>query len=78
MQILVSTNGNYGSMDAFQNGKVHLINVTSDRLSLPFKDGIDNDGDGEEGNPIVTQTMINQTASDALIIDIVKQQSYYI
>ena len=43
-------------MDAFQNGKVHLINVTSDRLSLPFKDGIDNDGDGEEGNPIVTQS----------------------
>jgi hypothetical protein len=52
-------------MDAFQNGKVHLINVTSDRLSLPFKDGIDNDGDGEEGNPIVTQAMINQAAADA-------------
>src|SRR3989339_1494002 len=32
-------------LDTFQNGKVHLINVTSDKLGYPFKDGIDNDGD---------------------------------
>lgn len=51
--------------DAFQNGKVHLIMVTSDKLGLAFKDGIDNDGDGEEGSPVVTQAMIDQAAKDA-------------
>ncbi|NJD22526.1 MAG: hypothetical protein FIA82_07625 [Melioribacter sp.] len=52
------------ALDAFQNGKVHLINVTSDKLGYPFKDGIDNDGDGEEGSPVITQAMINQAAAD--------------
>lgn len=52
-------------LDAFQKGKVQLISVTSDKIGLPFKDGIDNDGDGEEGSPTVTQAMIDQAAKDA-------------
>lgn len=52
-------------LDAFQKGQIHLIKVTSDKLGLPFKDGIDNDDDGEEGSPVVTQAMINEAAKDA-------------
>ncbi|MFA5804001.1 MAG: hypothetical protein WC879_05115 [Melioribacteraceae bacterium] len=52
-------------LDAFQNGKVHLINVTSDKIGFAFKDRIDNDGDGEPDNPVITQAMINQAATDA-------------
>ena len=51
--------------DAFQNGKVHLIMVTQEKVGFPFKDGIDNDDDGEIGSPIVTQAMITQAANDA-------------
>jgi hypothetical protein len=51
--------------DQTQNGQVHLIMVTQDKLGLPFKDGIDNDGDGEEGSPTITQEMIDQAAQDA-------------
>ncbi|MDQ7818067.1 MAG: hypothetical protein RDU14_13655 [Melioribacteraceae bacterium] len=51
--------------DQFQNGIVHLIMVTQDKIGLPFKDGIDNDDDGEENSPVITQAMITQAASDA-------------
>jgi len=52
-------------LDAFQNKQVHLIGVTSNKLGLPYKDGIDNDGDGETGSPVITQAMIDQAAKDA-------------
>ena len=52
-------------MDNFQEGQVWLIEVTQDKLGLPFKDNIDNDGDGEIGSPTITQDMINQAAKDA-------------
>lgn len=51
--------------DDFQNGEIHLIMVTQDKLGLPFKDGIDNDNNGEDSNPVITQEMINSAASDA-------------
>ncbi len=51
--------------DTFQNGVVHLVMVTSDKLGLPYKDGIDNDNDGEDSSPVITQAMVTQAASDA-------------
>lgn len=51
--------------DNFQNGQVHLIMVTQDKIGLPFKDGIDNNNNGEDSNPEITQEMINTAASDA-------------
>ena len=50
--------------DPIQNGKVHLIMVENDDIGLPFKDNIDNDGNGEEGSPTITQTMIDMAAND--------------
>ncbi len=52
-------------MDAIQNGVVHLLMLDDSDLGLAFKDYIDNDGDGEEGSPTVTQAMIDSAASDA-------------
>ncbi|HOI28560.1 MAG TPA: hypothetical protein PLZ15_02280 [Melioribacteraceae bacterium] len=52
-------------LDQLQNGAIHLIMVTADKLNLPFKDGIDNDNDGEENSPVVSQAMITQAAGDA-------------
>ncbi len=52
-------------LDAFQKNQVHLIGVVSSTLGLPFKDGIDNDGDGEATNPVITQAMITQASQDA-------------
>lgn len=52
-------------MDSVQNGKVHLLMVEDDDIGSAFKDYIDNDGDGEEGSPVVTQEMIDAAASDA-------------
>ena len=52
-------------LDSFQKGQVWLIEVTQDKLGLPYKDNIDNDGDGETNSPTITQDMINQAASDA-------------
>jgi hypothetical protein len=46
-------------------GQVWLIEVTSDKLGMPYKDNIDNDGNGEVGSPTITQAMINQAAGDA-------------
>ena len=51
--------------DAVQNGKVHLIMVESDDLGLPYKDYIDNDNNGEEESPTITQEMIDVAANDA-------------
>lgn len=51
--------------DDFQNGIVHLIMVEENDIGLPFKDNIDNNGDGEEGSPTITQAMIDQAAQDA-------------
>ncbi len=50
--------------DPVQNGAVHLIMVESDDVGLPFKDFIDNDNNGEDGSPTITQAMIDQAASD--------------
>lgn len=52
-------------LDDFQNGQVHLIGVESDDLGMAFKDYIDNDEDGEENSPVITQNMITQAAQDA-------------
>jgi len=52
-------------LDSFQGGKVHLLMVTSEKIGLQYKDGIDNDGNGEEGSPVITQQMITQASSDA-------------
>ena len=51
--------------DPIQNGQVHLLMVEDDDIGFAYKDFIDNDGDGEEGSPTVTQEMINQAAADA-------------
>jgi hypothetical protein len=54
-------------MDSIQNGQIPLIMLTQDKLGYPFKDGIDNDSDGEEGSPVITQEIINQAAVDSPI-----------
>ena len=51
--------------DAVQNGVVHLIMVENDDIGLPYKDGIDNDGNGEDGSPTITQAMIDMAANDS-------------
>ncbi|MFC2136305.1 hypothetical protein ACFLTH_16940, partial [Bacteroidota bacterium] len=51
--------------DVIQAGKVHLIMVENEDLGYAFKDYIDNDGNGEENSPVVTQEMIDQAAGDA-------------
>ncbi|HVO73706.1 MAG TPA: hypothetical protein VMT35_06760 [Ignavibacteriaceae bacterium] len=51
--------------DLIQNGAVHLIMVENEDIGKAFKDNIDNDGDGEEGSPVITQDMINLAANDA-------------
>ncbi|MDZ7625179.1 MAG: hypothetical protein U5J96_12150 [Ignavibacteriaceae bacterium] len=51
--------------DQVQNGIINLIMVENDDIGFPFKDFIDNDGNGEEDNPTITQQMIDQAASDS-------------
>lgn len=51
--------------DAIQQGQIHLIEVESDDIGRAFKDGVDNNGNGEDNSPVVTQDMINQAAQDA-------------
>jgi len=46
------------------DGKVHLIMVESDDVGLAFADYIDNDDNGEENSPVITQEMINEAAND--------------
>ena len=50
--------------DPIQAGAVHLIMVESDDIGKAFKDFIDNDDNGEEGSPVVTQAMIDLAAND--------------
>ncbi|MCB9205980.1 MAG: hypothetical protein H6611_01485 [Ignavibacteriales bacterium] len=45
--------------------KIHLIMVESDDVGYAFADFIDNDDNGEEDSPVITQEMINQAANDA-------------
>ena len=51
--------------DPIQKGRVHLLFVDDEDIGRAFKDNIDNDGDGEEGSPVVTQDMIDLAALDA-------------
>lgn len=51
--------------DPIQNGAVHLIMVESNDIGRAFANNIDDDGDGEEGSPVITQEMITQASSDA-------------
>ena len=51
--------------DPIQNGLVHLLMVEDDDIGNAFADGIDNDDNGEEGSPVVTQEMIDEAANDA-------------
>lgn len=52
--------------DPFLNGDtiVHLIMVDDPDLDKKYADFIDNDGDGEDGNPAITQAMIDQASTD--------------
>lgn len=50
--------------DPIQNGKVHLIGVNSDFVGYAYKDNIDDNGNGEDKSPTVTQEMIDKAASD--------------
>lgn len=51
--------------DTIQNGKVHLIMVEADDLGRAYKDNIDNDGDGEDGSPVITQEIVTLASNDA-------------
>jgi len=51
--------------DAIQDSAVHLIMVEAEDIGRAFKDFIDNDDNGEQGSPVVTQEMINLAANDA-------------
>lgn len=50
--------------DPIQSGLVHLLMVDPDDVGKGFKDNIDNNDNGEEGSPVITQTMIDSAASD--------------
>ncbi|MBN2425907.1 MAG: hypothetical protein JXR46_05425 [Calditrichaceae bacterium] len=50
--------------DELQNGKVHILMLGNDDLGFAFADYIDNDDDGEEDSPVITQTIIDQVATD--------------
>ncbi len=51
--------------DPIQKGKINLIMVDETDIGHAFRDYIDNDGDGEENSPVITQEMIEQAAQDA-------------
>ncbi|MEL6704420.1 MAG: hypothetical protein AAFP15_09080 [Bacteroidota bacterium] len=62
--------------EPYDGSPVHLVGVGPEDLGLPYRDGIDNDGDGlestppfdflfETDSPVVTQAMIDAAASDA-------------
>jgi hypothetical protein len=57
----------YPETDPVQNGAVHLIMVESNDIGLPYKDNIDNDNNGEDGSPTITQSMIDQAATDTYL-----------
>lgn len=45
--------------------EIHLIMVEDDDIGSAFADFIDNDDDGEENSPVITQAMIDQASNDA-------------
>ena len=51
--------------DAIQDSAVHLIMVEAEDIGRAFRDFIDNDENGEEDSPVITQEMINSAANDA-------------
>lgn len=52
-------------LDPIQDGVVHLLMVESDDVGNAFADNIDNDDDGEEGSPVITQAIIDAAALDS-------------
>jgi hypothetical protein len=50
--------------DPVQNGLIHILMLESDDISFPFADNIDNDDNSEEGNPTITQSIIDLAAND--------------
>ena len=51
--------------DALQDSVIHLTMLDANDLGMAFKDAIDNDDDGEDNSPVITQAMIDQAAADA-------------
>ncbi len=51
--------------DPIQNGQIHLTMVDETDIGKAFKDYIDNNGNGEDNSPVVTQEMIDAAAQDA-------------
>jgi len=51
--------------DIIQDSTVHLIMIETDDVGKAFKDYIDNDDNGEENSPVITQAMIDLAANDA-------------
>ncbi len=52
--------------DPVQLGLIHLIGVESEDLGRAYKDNIDNNGDGEDNSPVITQEMIDTAETDNL------------
>ncbi len=50
--------------DAIQQGRVHLLMMESDDEGRAYADFIDNDDDGEDDSPVITQAMIGSAAND--------------
>jgi len=51
--------------DTLQAGEVHLIGVGSEDVGCAFKDNIDNNGNGEDNSPVITQAIIDIAANDS-------------
>ncbi|MBL7068048.1 MAG: hypothetical protein ISS29_09405 [Candidatus Marinimicrobia bacterium] len=54
----------YPESDTLTPGVIHLIDVGSEDIGRKFADFIDNNDDGEDGNPVITQAMIETAALD--------------
>ncbi len=52
-------------LDALQDSVIHLIMVSTEDIGRAFKDNIDNNSNGEENSPVITQDMINTAANDS-------------
>lgn len=53
-------------VDPIQNGQVHLLMVGSEDVGKAFKDNIDNNGNGENSSPVITQAIIDAAKNDPL------------
>lgn len=51
--------------DSLQNGQVHLLMVESEDEECAYSDFIDNDDDGEENSPTITQAIIDAASNDS-------------